>query len=83
MVERVQINQQTMLIAKPIRALIDLVCLRKMEWRGLDYLQKGMRIDDEYLRMVNSDELKALKSVYKQKRELKFIEQLERELGLE
>jgi predicted transcriptional regulator of viral defense system len=83
LVERVQINKQTMLIAKPVRALMDLVCLRKMEWKGVDWLEKGMRIDYEYLRSVNGGELRTLKLVYKQKRVLRFLEELERELGLE
>lgn len=83
LVERIQINKQTMLVAKPIRALMDLVCYKKMEWKGMDWIEKGMRIEQEYLRSVTGADLKTLKLVYKQRRVQKFLSELERELGLE
>jgi predicted transcriptional regulator of viral defense system len=82
LVERVQINQQTMLVAKPIRALMDLVCLRKMQWRGVEWIEKGMRIEQEYLDTVTAADLQTLKLVYKQQRVQKFLEELEQQLGL-
>jgi len=82
LVERVQVNQQTMLVAKPIRALMDLVCLRKMDWRGLDWIETGLRIDREYLQSVTGDELNTLKRVYKQKKVQKFLTELELALEL-
>ena len=78
---RVQVNQQTMLIAKPFRALIDLVCLRKKEWQGMDWLIEGMRIDYEHLKIIKSVEISSLKLVYKQKRVINFLDGLSRELG--
>ena len=81
LVMRQKAGEQTMLIAKPIRALMDLVCLRKKEWQGIDWLIDGMRIDYEYLGKVNSAEIKTLKLVYKQKRVKKFLDELSRELG--
>jgi len=78
---RQKAGEQTMLIAEPIRALMDLVCLRKKEWQGIDWLIDGMRIDYEYLGKVNSAEIKTLKLVYKQKRVKKFLDELSRELG--
>ncbi len=83
LVERVQINQQAMLVAKPLRALMDLVCYKKMEWKGVEWIEKGMRIDQEYLRRVTGAEVRTLKLVYKQKRVQDFLKELERELGLE
>lgn len=82
LVERLQINQQTMLVAKPIRALVDLVCLRKADWRGLDWIEKGLRIDRELLESVTTTELKTLKKVYKQKKVQNFLTELERALEL-
>jgi len=81
LVLRHKVDEQTMLIAKPIRALMDLVCLRKNEWQGLGWLVEGMRIDYEYLRSVNSAEIRTLKLVYKQMRVKKFLDKLSRELG--
>lgn len=81
LVLRHKVDEQVMLIASPIRALMDLVCLRKAEWQGLDWLVEGMRIDYEYLRSVNSAEIRTLKLVYKQQRVKKFLNKLSRELG--
>jgi hypothetical protein len=81
LVLRQQVDEQTMLIAKPIRALMDLVCLRKKEWQGMDWLVEGMRIDYDYLRTINSAEIRILKLVYKQKSVKNFLDKLSRELG--
>ena len=81
LVLREQVNQQAMLIAKPIRALMDLICLRKKEWQGMDWLTEGMRIDYEYLRTINSADIRILKLVYKQKSVKNFLDKLSRELG--
>lgn len=81
LVMREKVNGQTMLIAKPIRALMDLVCFRKQEWQGIDWLTEGMRIDYDYLKTINREEIKTLSLVYKQKRVKTFLEQLAKELG--
>ena len=81
LVDREQINQQTMLVARPIRALMDLVCLRKAEWNGMEWLQESLRIDYEYLRQVTSTDIRTLQLVYKHKRIKLFLESLARELG--
>ncbi len=81
LVTREKVADQTVLIAKPVRALMDLVCLRKKEWQGMDWLLEGMRIDDDCLRTINSAEIKTLKLVYKQKRVKKFLEELGLVLG--
>lgn len=82
LVLRQQVDKQTMLIAKPFRALMDLVCLRKKEWQGMDWLVEGMRIDYETLRTINSVEMRTLKLVYKQKRVKNFLDELGIALGL-
>jgi len=82
LVERVQLNRQSMLVAKPIRALMDLVCLRKIEWQGLDWIVKGLRIDWESLASVTKAELNTLKQVYKQKKVKTFLMELELALEL-
>jgi len=81
LVEREQINKQTMLVAKPVRALMDLVCLRKAEWNGMEWLQDSLRIDYEYLRQVTSTDIRTLQLVYKHKRVTLFLESLARESG--
>ena len=48
-VDRVALGKLTALVAQPLRALLDLVALRKQPWQGLDWLKDGMRIDDAQL----------------------------------
>jgi hypothetical protein len=83
LVERRQLGQQTALIAKPLRALADLVCLRKIEWQGVDWLTGSLRIDEDNLRSIVPADILTLATVYKQKRTLHFLEQLAKELRLE
>lgn len=79
-VERLQVQNQAMLVAKPFRALMDLVCLRKVEWQGFAWLVEGLRIDDDLLRGITHAEIDALDHVYKQKRVRNFLQCLATEL---
>lgn len=81
MVERQHTQEQTMLVAKPLRALMDLVCLRKTAWKGLAWLTGGLRIDYELLRGITSADIRALQSVYQQKRVIQFLNALAKGLG--
>ena len=78
LVQRVQITQQTMLVAEPIRALMDLVCLRKTQWQGLEWLLEGLRIDLEHLESIKQSDMDTLMLVYKQKRVKAFLNSLAR-----
>lgn len=51
-VEREKFGKLTAFVAQPLRALIDLVALRKEQWSGLDWLTQGMRIDEDRLRSL-------------------------------
>ncbi len=81
LVKREQDKNLTMLVAKPARALMDLVCLRKKSWQGLGWLTEGLRIDLEKLRTITSADLRTLKLVYQHKRVQLFISNLAKELG--
>ena len=81
LVEHIQITQQSLLVAEPFRALMDLVCLRKVEWQGMEWLTEGMRIDYEHLQNITSADIRTLALVYKQKRVNSFLKSLARELG--
>jgi len=81
LVDRELSNKQSMLVASPMRALIDLVSLRKAEWHGMDWLTEGLRIDYEHLQRVTRADIQTLKLIYKQKRVNRFIDLLASELG--
>lgn len=81
-VERVEFDGQPALLAGPMRALMDLVALRKLEWQGLDFLHQGLRIDETSLAGATSLEIATLLDVYKGRRERDFIHSLMRALGL-
>lgn len=83
LVQREQTDNQVFLLANPIRALMDLVCLKKMEWQGTDWLASSMRVDPEVWTGVSSDQLRVLREVYKHKRVKHFIAELASALGLE
>ena len=76
-VERVTFDKLTAFVARPLRALMDLVALRKVEWSGLDWLTSGMRIDDEALLALTEKDFVAVKSVYKHKAVNAFLSGLE------
>lgn len=50
LVERKLVDGQAMLIAEPLHVIIDLVCLRKVAWQGIDGLTEGFHIEPELLR---------------------------------
>jgi hypothetical protein len=81
-VARHKLQNQVALIADPVRALMDLVHLRKMHWQGLDYLIDGLRIEEQSIKSLPSLSFIMLFDVYKGKREQLFIKELTRSLGL-
>ena len=83
LVERVELGGQALLMANPLRALMDLVCFRKVEWQGLSWIEQGMRIDDAALATVTAADIQSLKHVYKQRRVLNFLNEFAAELRLE
>jgi hypothetical protein len=80
-VERRAIGSQTMLIAKPLRALMDLIAFRKIAWQGLGWIVSGLHIDAEHLVEVPKRQFIAMRQVYKHKAVLAFLAQLEAEVA--
>lgn len=81
-VRRVEASGQSFLVAEPLRALMDLVCLRKVEWQSFAWIEQGLRVDADALNKVTGAELRTLKEVYKHERMRNFIGELEQSLGL-
>lgn len=81
-VARHELQHQVALIAEPLRALLDLVYLRKLEWQGLSFLTSGLRIDEQQLLAVTWLDIARLQDVYKGRRQRAFLTELQRSLGL-
>ena len=77
-VQRVTLaGRQTALIASPLRALMDLVALRRTEWQGLSWLSGGLRIDASALGGLSRKDFEALAGVYKHKAADAFLAALQ------
>jgi hypothetical protein len=76
-VERISFNTLTAFVAQPLRALLDLVALRKLRWSGLEWLVDDMRIDEERLLATKRKDFAALRPVYKHQAVNDFLRELE------
>lgn len=76
-VDRVTFGKLTAFVAQPLRALMDLVALRKERWSGIDWLTSGMRIDEDLLLSLRRKDFATLKPVYKHKAVNAFLNALE------
>jgi hypothetical protein len=83
LVERQPLGSQVALVAQPLRALLDLVTLRKLEWQGLQWLTEGFRIEAAPLHSLTRDQIQTMADVYKQKRPNDFLKALTNELHLD
>lgn len=66
------------LVAQPLRALLDIVCLRKLEDADIKALLPAMRIDAERLRQTPARTWQALRQVYAHQRLSNAIETLQK-----
>jgi hypothetical protein len=76
-VRRQKFGTLTALVADPLRALMDLICLRKQAWEELDWLTVGMRVELDQLLLLKRKNFSALGSVYKHARVNHFLCSLE------
>lgn len=83
LVNRYTINDQAVLVAKPCRALMDLVCLRKLSWEGMDWLLNGLRIDKDSLNTITENDINILELIYKHKQVKSYLSTLSRELPID
>lgn len=76
-IRRVQFGKQFVFLAKPLRALMDLVALRKVHWTGLSWIEDGLRVDREHLCGLRMKDFQTLRAVYKHKAANSFLLELE------
>lgn len=75
-VERQTFGSMTAFIASPLRALLDLVALRKQGWADVDWLTSSLRIDEQSLLSIKRKEFAAMRPVYQHKAVNDFLQQL-------
>lgn len=76
-VMRINQQQKPFLVASALRALMDLIYERNIEWQGLDLIIESFRIELDHLLTLKKTDFNEIKRVYRSKRILKFIRQLE------
>jgi len=80
-VDRHIFSGQTVLVAQPLRALLDMVCFRKLEVIDMKTLTASMRIDDELFDSVNPATWELMQQVYLHKRMRECIQSLRWEVA--
>lgn len=76
-VERRKFGVLISFVASPLRALLDLIALRKQHWAGLEWLTSSLRIDEDRLFSLKRKEFATLKPVYKHNAVNDFLRSLE------
>jgi hypothetical protein len=76
-IDRVEVGKRAAFIAQPLRALLDLVEQRKLQWQGSGLLTEGMRIEEEQLASLRQQDFDKLRSVYKHRTVNAFMNELE------
>lgn len=69
-------------MASPLKALADYVYVRKKSWQGLTPLKESLRLDDEALAVLKTENFSALVTNYQNKRVQVFLSAIQRELQL-
>ncbi|MCA8891436.1 MAG: hypothetical protein KDA56_06370 [Hyphomonas sp.] len=79
-VDRVRLGTSIAMVAQPLRALMDLVAFRKIEWQELAWIEHGLRIERSDLVSLRKSDFSSLHSVYKHRRARGFLDALENEV---
>jgi len=75
-VERIEINNQSVLIASPLRALADYVYWHKIKMANMNFLINGLRIEEENIYQLKKSEVNVLMGIYKKGRTYYFLKNL-------
>jgi hypothetical protein len=81
-VRRLELAGGVALIAEPLRALLDLICWRKIEPGNAAGFVAGLRLDPEFLAGLNDTALDRFRAVYRHHRMSRVLDELAR-LGVD
>jgi hypothetical protein len=79
--EGVERMQSGILVARPLKALLDYIYVYKKDWTEMRVVVENLRVDDSLLSKVPSAEIRRYRSIYPQKRIQKFLMSLGRGYG--
>ena len=74
-------KDQPFLMAKPLRAIIDIVCRNKIDEFSFRYLTDGLRIEPDELQKITKRDFESVSQVYRYQNIQRFIKNFQRELG--
>lgn len=75
-----EIEDEPFLIASPLRALADLIYVKKLKWQGLKFLTHSLRIEPEQIQKIDGNQFSEIKCIYRSTHVLRFLNNLKREL---
>lgn len=81
-VDRIVADKETFFMARPWRAVLDMISAHKKEWTGIHPLLKSLRIEENMLSNTDPTELEALEKAYHSKRISRFLAGVRRDLKL-
>lgn len=81
-VEEIPAGAGSFRLATPLKALADLVYVQKHDWKSVDPVLGSLRVEEEDLAEVNREQLEMVRKVYRSSRILRFLDGLQRDLGL-
>ena len=79
-VSRQKTETQTVLVAEPLRALMDLVAYRKKNWSNINWVEQGLRIELTNLTQLQAKDFESIDQVYKNKRVHFFQQELKNKI---
>jgi len=80
-VQRKEENGKPFLLATPLRALADYVYEKKIKWTGIDHIIESLRVEEESLESIKTENFSEVMLVYRNKRVLEYLQQLKLALG--
>ena len=75
------VNGVPFFLAKPLKALVDYVVSRRLDWTGREPLEESLRIESESLETLTTSDFDELDNLYKSRRAKLFLAGLKKELG--
>lgn len=81
-VDRVRSDRECYFLARPWRAVVDYLAVRRLEWRGVRPLIESLRVEETFLRQTTAAELSEIEVAVHTQRVTRFLRGVRRDLRL-